>query len=68
MLTNGTLRLANANAVQNSTIGVDFLNGLSFTSGIGTFTIGGLAGNRLGHLQLRPDRHRWQQRYLASWQ
>ncbi len=41
-ITAGTLVLGNALAAQNSTVAVNTPNGLSFASGIGTFTIGGL--------------------------
>ena len=41
----GTLQLNNAQAVQNSTVNVNADNGLSFGTGIGTFTLGGLAGS-----------------------
>ena len=40
----GVLRLANANAVQNSTLTNNVANGVSFGSGILNFNIGGLAG------------------------
>ena len=41
----GTLQLNNAQAVQDSTVNVNANNGLSFGTGIGTFTLGGLAGS-----------------------
>ena len=40
----GALQLANANAVQNSTVTVSANNALQFAAGVGTFTLGGLAG------------------------
>jgi autotransporter-associated beta strand protein len=39
-----TLRLGNANAVKNSTVKNSIAGGLTFSSGIGTFNLGGLAG------------------------
>jgi fibronectin-binding autotransporter adhesin len=39
-----TLQLGNANASQNSTVAVNAANGLKFSSGIGTFVLGGLSG------------------------
>ena len=50
-ITNGVVQLGNANALQNSTVGVAVNNGLAFSSGIGAFTIGGLIGS--GNLQLQ---------------
>ena len=41
----GTLQLSNANAAQNSTVSIGTSNGVVFTSGIGSFTFGGLAGS-----------------------
>ena len=41
----GTLQLNNAQAVQNSTVNVNAVGGLSFGTGVGTFTLGGLAGS-----------------------
>ena len=41
-ITAGTLNLANANAVKNSTVSVG--DGLTFSHGIGTFNVGGLSG------------------------
>jgi len=41
----GTVKLANANALQNCNVYVAANNGLSFAAGIGTFTIGGLHNN-----------------------
>ncbi len=41
----GTLQLANPNSLANSTVSVNARNGLQFNSGIGTFNVGGLAGN-----------------------
>ena len=38
------LQLGNAAAVQSSTVTVNAANGLAFSSGIGTFTLGGLSG------------------------
>ncbi|MGO9112170.1 MAG: autotransporter-associated beta strand repeat-containing protein, partial [Thermoguttaceae bacterium] len=50
-LTAGAVQLGNANAVQNSTVAVNVDNGLLFSSGIGTFNVGGLSGgNVLGLL------------------
>ena len=49
----GTLQVANANAVSNSTVTVNVNNGLAFNTGGGTisgFNVGGLAGN--GNLNL----------------
>jgi autotransporter-associated beta strand protein len=40
----GILQLANANAVQNSTVTISATNGLAFSTGIGTFNLGGLSG------------------------
>jgi fibronectin-binding autotransporter adhesin len=40
----GVLQLGNANTVQNGTLIVAVNNGLAFSSGIGTFNIGALAG------------------------
>ena len=40
----GVVQLGNANAAQNSTVSVGTTNGLGFSAGIGSFTIGGLAG------------------------
>ena len=39
----GALQLGSANALQNSTVSIGVTNGLTFNSGIGTFTIGGLS-------------------------
>ncbi len=44
-ISQGTLQLANAAAVQNSTVSVNVDNGLQFSSGIGTFNVGGLSGS-----------------------
>ena len=44
-VTSGTLQLSNSNAVQNSTLTVNVNNGVMFSSGIGTFNAGGLAGS-----------------------
>jgi fibronectin-binding autotransporter adhesin len=41
----GAVLLANANAVQNSTVSIGVANGLTFSSGIGTFNLGGLSGS-----------------------
>jgi len=38
------IRLANANALQNSTVSVSVTNGLQFDSATGVYTIGGLTG------------------------
>lgn len=43
-ISGGVLQLGNANALQNSTVTESTANGLAFTPGIGTFTLGGLAG------------------------
>jgi autotransporter-associated beta strand protein len=40
-----SLQLGNANALQNSTVTVSLANGLKFSSSIGTFHIGALAGS-----------------------
>ncbi len=40
----GVAQLGNANAAQNSTVSVGTANGLAFSTAIGSFTIGGLAG------------------------
>jgi autotransporter-associated beta strand protein len=40
----GTVQLANANAVQSSSVSVNVNNGLAFSGGIGTFNVGALAG------------------------
>ncbi|MGA2496715.1 MAG: autotransporter-associated beta strand repeat-containing protein, partial [Tepidisphaeraceae bacterium] len=40
----GALQLGNANALLNSTLTVSVAGGLKFSPGIGTFTLGGLAG------------------------
>ncbi len=44
-ISQGTLQLASAAAVQNSTVSVNVDNGLQFSSGIGTFDVGGLSGS-----------------------
>jgi len=44
-ISSGTLQLGNANAVQNSTLTVNVANGVAFSSGIGTFNAGALAGS-----------------------
>ena len=41
----GVLQLATANAVPNSTVSVNVPGGLIFSSGIGAFSLGGLAGS-----------------------
>ena len=41
----GAVELANANAVENSTVVVDVNNGLLFAPNIGTFNVGGLSGS-----------------------
>lgn len=43
-LANSTVQLGNANAVSNSVVTIGLANGLLFSSGIGTFSLGGLAG------------------------
>ena len=43
-LSAGVLQLGNANAVQNSTVSIGVANGLKFSTGIGTFNLGGLSG------------------------
>lgn len=50
-LNQGTLQLANAAAVQNSTVTIASSGSLTFASGIGSFGIGGLAGS--GNLALQ---------------
>jgi len=40
----GVVQLGNANAAQDSTVSVGTNNGLAFSAGIGSFTMGGLAG------------------------
>ena len=40
----GTLQLSHSAAAQNSTVNILVNNGLQFSPGIGTFTLGGLAG------------------------
>jgi len=49
-ISSATLQLNNANAVQDSTVTINLDNGLTFTSGIGSFNLGGLAGNNLVNL------------------
>ena len=44
-ITSGTLRLGNANSVQNSTVSIGAANGLVFSPSIGTFNLGGLSGS-----------------------
>ncbi len=44
-ITNGSLRVGNSNAVQNSTVTVNAANGLMFAAGLGTANLGGLAGS-----------------------
>ncbi len=44
-ITAGTLNLANANALKNSTVTVGAANGLAFSPGVGTFNVGGLSGS-----------------------
>ena len=44
VINGGTLQLANANAVQQSTVALNTANGLAFSPGIGTFNLGGLSG------------------------
>jgi autotransporter-associated beta strand protein len=41
----GAIQLGNANALRNNTVTVNATNGLKFSTGIGTFTLGGLAGS-----------------------
>jgi len=41
----GAIQLNNANAIQNSAVTINSNNGLTFGTGVGTFTIGGLNGN-----------------------
>ncbi|MEZ0390377.1 MAG: beta strand repeat-containing protein, partial [Verrucomicrobium sp.] len=41
----GVLRLANANAVQNSTLTINVANGVTFGGGVLNFNVGGLAGS-----------------------
>ncbi|HLP78199.1 MAG TPA: autotransporter-associated beta strand repeat-containing protein, partial [Candidatus Paceibacterota bacterium] len=40
----GVIKLSNANAATNGSIGPNIDNGLIFTSGIGTFNVGGIVG------------------------
>jgi fibronectin-binding autotransporter adhesin len=40
----GTIRISNANAVTNGSIGPNIDNGVAFGPGIGTFNLGGLSG------------------------
>ena len=44
-ISNGTLRLADPNAVQNSTVSVGASGSLTFKSGLGNANLGGLAGS-----------------------
>jgi len=44
-ISQGTLQLANPGALENSTVHVDFAYGMQFSSGIGSFTVGGLSGS-----------------------
>ncbi|MGA2035853.1 MAG: autotransporter-associated beta strand repeat-containing protein, partial [Thermoguttaceae bacterium] len=44
LISAGTLQLGNANALQDSTVTLNALNGLTFAHGVGTFNLGGLAG------------------------
>ena len=44
-ITGSTTNLANANALQNSTVSVGPTNGLTFAPSIGTFNVGGLSGS-----------------------
>ena len=44
-ISQGTLQLASAAAVQNSTVSVNVDNGLQFGPGIGAFNVGGLSGS-----------------------
>lgn len=44
-ITAGVLRLANANAVQNSTLTNNVANGVTFSGGVLNFNVGGLAGS-----------------------
>jgi fibronectin-binding autotransporter adhesin len=43
-LANSTVQLGNADAVSNSVVTIGVNNGLTFSGGIGTFNLGGLAG------------------------
>jgi fibronectin-binding autotransporter adhesin len=47
----GAVQLAHADALQSSTVSVNVENGLTFAPGIGTFTVGGLAGRKAVALQ-----------------
>ena len=49
-ISGGAIKLGAANAVSNSTVTVSAANGLTFGTGIGTFALGGLAGD--GNLAL----------------
>lgn len=40
----GAINLSNADAVTNGSVGSDIVNGVTFSSGIGTFNVGGLNG------------------------
>ncbi len=44
-ISQGTLQLASAVAVQNSTVSINVDNGLQFSPGIGAFDVGGLSGS-----------------------
>ncbi len=44
-ISQGALQLANAAAIQNSTVSINTDNGLLFSPDIGTFNVGGLAGS-----------------------
>ena len=41
----GTLQVGNANALKNSVVSLGVANGLTFTAGLGTATVGGLTGS-----------------------
>ena len=70
-ISQGTLDLAVANAAQDSTLVVSASNGLAFTPGIGTFNIGGLAGNGADAQRHQPKRRnrcrRRKQRQYHLW-
>ncbi len=44
-ISGGTLQLGNAAALQDSVVSIGVTNGLTFSTGINTFTLGGLAGS-----------------------
>ena len=46
-ISQGVFQLANPAALLNTTVAINADNGLQFSPGIGTFTLGGLSGNNL---------------------